>query len=175
MKFRKKPVVVEAIQFIHENIFELQEFAGKNFFFNGEMDENGMLIAEVRTLEDGSGIWFTKHIATQGDWIIKGVQGEFYACKPDIFEATYESADIGYETSLVDKIKFLSKYSKQQSETITRMTEQKIKDVENLNKVMMKLFELAMKHNEPLFKDTDITDLFKTSSATNPVDGTPKV
>jgi hypothetical protein len=34
-----------------------------------------------------------KHIATEGDWIIKGVQGEFYACKPDIFEQTYEKVE----------------------------------------------------------------------------------
>ena len=33
-----------------------------------------------------------KHICTEGDYIIKGVQGEFYSCKPDIFEQTYEQA-----------------------------------------------------------------------------------
>ena len=45
--------------------------------------------AEIGTLEDGVNLT-VKHIATEGDYIIKGVQGEFYACKPDIFHATYE-------------------------------------------------------------------------------------
>ena len=40
----------------------------------------------IRTLEG-------EMTATQGDWIIKGVKGEFYPCKPDIFAATYEPAD----------------------------------------------------------------------------------
>ena len=48
--------------------------------------------AEIRTLEDGIHLT-VKHIATEGDWIIKGVQGEFYACKPDIFEQTYERVE----------------------------------------------------------------------------------
>ena len=45
--------------------------------------------AELGTLEDGIHLTI-KHIATEGDWIIKGVQGEFYPCKPHIFDATYE-------------------------------------------------------------------------------------
>ena len=42
--------------------------------------------------EDGTHLT-VKHIATEGDWIIKGVQGEFYPCKPDIFEQTYEEVN----------------------------------------------------------------------------------
>ena len=46
---------------------------------------------QIRTLEDGvDGSPQVKHIAQEGDYIIKGVQGEFYPCKPDIFLATYE-------------------------------------------------------------------------------------
>lgn len=48
--------------------------------------------AEICTLEDGNEL-HVKHIATEGDWIIKGVAGEFYACKPDIFEQTYERVE----------------------------------------------------------------------------------
>ena len=45
--------------------------------------------AEICTLEDGARA-VVKHIATDGDWIVKGVRGEFYPCKSDIFEQTYE-------------------------------------------------------------------------------------
>ena len=45
--------------------------------------------ADIFTLEDGFD-GRAVHVATEGDWIIKGVQGEFYACKPDIFLETYE-------------------------------------------------------------------------------------
>ena len=95
MKFRKKPVVIEAIQFVYseEGIAALKEFCGaalgktnkyRHFSAQGE--------AEIGTLEDGVNLT-VKHIATEGDWIIKGVQGEFYPCKPDIFEATYEHVE----------------------------------------------------------------------------------
>lgn len=83
MKFRKKPVVIEAMQFTEET---------KNQVFNwvsctrevawDALGKPAMLIA---TLEGDM-------MAMQGDWIIKGVQGEFYPCKPDIFAATYEPA-----------------------------------------------------------------------------------
>lgn len=46
---------------------------------------------DIVTLEDGSD-GRAKHVATEGDWIVKGVQGEFYAIKPGIFAATYEPA-----------------------------------------------------------------------------------
>jgi hypothetical protein len=45
---------------------------------------------EIGTLEDGSELKVI-HIATEGDYIIKGVEGEFYACKPEIFHKTYEA------------------------------------------------------------------------------------
>jgi len=75
-KFRKKPVVIEAVQFTPLTIEACEEFVG------GDMGNtpDGTVIA---TLEGAM------HVSV-GDWIIKGVQGEFYPCKPDIFEATYE-------------------------------------------------------------------------------------
>jgi hypothetical protein len=81
MKFRKKPVVIEAMQWdgSDESTDKIVDF----------MNGRGILCQpshlEIQTLE-GS------HIASIGDWIIKGVKGEFYPCKPDIFEATYEPA-----------------------------------------------------------------------------------
>jgi len=96
VKFRKKPVVIEAVQFLYtrDQISELTYFCGPYISNIGKINESGQHIAEIRTLEDGDGgVYSVKHIATEGDWIIKGVQGEFYACKPDIFEQTYEKVE----------------------------------------------------------------------------------
>ena len=93
MKFRKKPVVIEAVQFNYtaECTNMLKEFIGESA---GRISKVGDKPAEfeIVTLEDGN-ILKAKHVATEGDWIIKGVQGEFYACKPDIFEQTYERVE----------------------------------------------------------------------------------
>lgn len=77
MKYRKKPVVIEAVQWTGDNLKEVDEFMGVKYI---EVDTNAILI---QTLEGDM-------LASIGDYIIKGVQGEFYPCKPDIFKATYE-------------------------------------------------------------------------------------
>lgn len=79
MKYRKKPVVIEAIQWTGENYKELCDFMGRDPIYP-DSNRNDLII---ETLE-GS------HIASQYDFIIKGIQGEFYPCKPDIFKETYE-------------------------------------------------------------------------------------
>ena len=94
--YRKKPVVIEARKFEYtgECLLELSEWMGANMKTSGKVrhpDAKGYL--EVMTLEDGEGQRKIAHIATEGDYIIKGVQGEFYACKPDIFELTYEEVE----------------------------------------------------------------------------------
>ena len=93
MKYRKKPVVVEAIQWTGKNLQELKNFVGDSLEYD-VMDAawevgKGPVIVNVRiqTLE---GI----HHASVGDFIIKGIRGEFYPCKPDIFAKTYESASL---------------------------------------------------------------------------------
>ncbi len=81
MKFRKKPVVIEAIQWTGKNGGEVAQFiSGCPHTYT--YDKKGAAIY-LDTLEGG-------HYASIGDWIIKGVKGEFYPCKPDIFEQTYE-------------------------------------------------------------------------------------
>lgn len=93
-KYRKKPVVVEAIQFNGKNSADIHEFCGDKI-----REPVGKDYLEIETLE---GV----HIASPGDYIIKGIKGEFYPCKPDIFEATYEKVNnenletITKETSL---------------------------------------------------------------------------
>ena len=77
-KFRKKPVVIEAIQWTGEGDVEIRDFFGK--FDRWDIDGNCLII---QTLEG-------THRANPKDWIIRGIKGEFYPCKPDIFEATYD-------------------------------------------------------------------------------------
>jgi len=82
-KFRKKPVVIEARQLAPENAEELADWAGAKVFD----DTDGHFVCLIIPTLEG------KHRADIGDWIIKGVAGEFYPCKPDIFDATYEPVD----------------------------------------------------------------------------------
>ena len=93
IKYRKKPVVIEAMQFIYEPraLEQLKYFCGSAL---GDIKKERHISAKaeavIKTLEDGAN-GQVNHIATEGDYIIKGVQGEFYPCKPDIFAATYEA------------------------------------------------------------------------------------
>jgi len=85
MKYRKKPVVVGAVQYRGINSLPLIKK------FMGEMFSNVLLRPHsekliIPTLEGDIE-------ASVGDYIIKGVQGEFYPCKPDIFEQTYEKVE----------------------------------------------------------------------------------
>lgn len=81
-KFRKKPVVIEAMQFDGTNGLAIERWSDSG----AESMElpNGKRFMQIMTLEGVMRAEF-------GDWIIKGVKGEFYPCKPDIFEATYEA------------------------------------------------------------------------------------
>lgn len=83
MKYRKKPVVIEAIRFTDDadRLIELQNFMNAELVINYKEPEQPKL--EIATLE---GLME----ASIGDYIIKGINGEFYPCKPDIFEKTYE-------------------------------------------------------------------------------------
>jgi hypothetical protein len=84
-KFRKKPVEIEAIRWDGS---EEALAAIKTWGAAVSRQQNGDLIVE--TLEDGAA-GQVKHYATKGDYIIRGVLGEFYPCKLDIFEKTYDS------------------------------------------------------------------------------------
>ncbi len=82
MKFRKKPVVIDAIQFDGTNGEEIETFT--NGAARRLATHNPLMV--ISTLEG-------EHQARTGDWIIRGIAGEFYPCKPDIFEATYEKVN----------------------------------------------------------------------------------
>lgn len=86
MKYRKKPVVIEAIQYQREeNIHAVMDFFGdgngRELLFDAQKNEYF-----IRTLEGDMYL-------TKGDWIIRGVKGEYYPCKPDIFAQTYEPVE----------------------------------------------------------------------------------
>ena len=104
-KFRKKPVVIEAVRVpplrlgdsIHRYVdrgIVLANWCGGNSYLMtnpGERAHDGSLVSGphilIPTLEGD-------HAALPGDWIIRGVAGEFYPCKPEIFAATYEPAEV---------------------------------------------------------------------------------
>lgn len=89
-KFRKRPVVIEAMQFVtgeDGNGMEIEAWSGTKAIAIGNRDnptgEWRPICLSIDTLEG-------KMSAVPGDWIICGVKGEYYPCKPDIFAATYE-------------------------------------------------------------------------------------
>ena len=89
-KYRKKPVVIDAIQWNGSNRMEIQLFVGKEL--NISIPPHGMELNHNIPNEAYSLVIPTLEgdmTATRGDYIIKGVQGEFYPCKPNIFKATY--------------------------------------------------------------------------------------
>ena len=87
--FRKKPVVIEAMRFDGPaSAMRIMTWAGGTLIqpLWDELHELLMVALIIQTPEG-------EHRANRGDWIIKGVKGEFYPCKPDIFSATYEPAE----------------------------------------------------------------------------------
>ncbi len=77
-KYRKKPVIIEAVQYTGGNKGEIIDFT------NGTATTNTCYsFLTIPTLEG-------THRAEVNDWVIKGIKGEFYPCKPDIFEESYE-------------------------------------------------------------------------------------
>ena len=88
MKYRKKPVVIEAIIFNGENVEELRYFTKDftNEVLDIKITPTGVLHIGVKTLEGMMKV-------NVGDYVIKGINGEFYPCKPDIFEKTYEKVE----------------------------------------------------------------------------------
>ena len=104
--YRKKPVVIEAVQFRQtsssnsgcfvDNSSEIAAFMGQGV--SVAKTDDGRTCIEIPTLE---GVMQ----ANVGDWIIKGVNGEFYPCKPDIFEKTYDIAEesLPHQKRVVDE------------------------------------------------------------------------
>ena len=84
-QYRKKPVVIEAMKLTPNEPRAIWEWMGESYKSHGE-SEGQTTDLQIKTLE-------CVMTANVGDYIIKGIKGEFYPCKPDIFEATYEEVE----------------------------------------------------------------------------------
>lgn len=88
--YRKKPVVIEAIRWSGTNLKEVIDFTG----LHPSADKWTWEEYEAVVAKDGFKIFTLEgaHMVSIGDYVIRGVKGEFYACKPDIFWLTYDRA-----------------------------------------------------------------------------------
>lgn len=94
-KYRKKPVEVEAIQWTGDNTLQVIRFMGQDVDFDRYMERDKFSDYVDYARKEGLKIHTLEGemTASVGDYIIKGVKGEFYPCKPDIFKATYEKVE----------------------------------------------------------------------------------
>ncbi len=89
MRYTKKPVMIEALQWdgSYESMMKIREtFSDLRCSSTYHQDNNTVQSFVVYTLEG-------QHVVSPGDFVIKGVKGEFYPCKPDIFELTYDKVN----------------------------------------------------------------------------------
>lgn len=90
MKYRKKQIIIEAVQWTGKNFDEVSNFMQ---FFHGH--KKAYEDAQEGSEQSGKYYIMTPEgvmTASKGDWIIRGINGEFYPCKPDIFEKSYDPA-----------------------------------------------------------------------------------
>lgn len=90
-RFRKKPVEVSALQWDGENVEEVRDFTEGRFDALDELDRKNCDDPEA-TAQVFDVLHSTWVLVQTGDWIIKGIQGEFYPCRSDVFDATYDRA-----------------------------------------------------------------------------------
>lgn len=123
-KFRKKPVVIEAWQYTGNNSYLFQSLSDNikesPVLEPAENNPTGEYL-QISTLE---GVM----IAIVGDWIIKGVNGEFYPCKPDIFEKTYEPVETEKYINIQDQDSHWYYIPKSMKEDFLKMEEEGEKD-----------------------------------------------
>lgn len=103
-QFRKKPVVIEAAQFANTRGQTMSELAGYPLggeppWYREARTKDAGEAGAVHYFTDGAGPYLVihtlegEHRASPGDWIIRGVKGELYPCRDDIFQMTYEAVD----------------------------------------------------------------------------------
>jgi hypothetical protein len=88
--YKKKPVIIEAVRCTPSNVDHVAAWCGGwvERISSSKDPSDEWVALKIPTLEDV----MTANTHSGGDWVIRGVKGEFYPCKPDIFEATYEPA-----------------------------------------------------------------------------------
>jgi len=124
-KYRKRPVVIEAEQLTWQNWNRICEFVTDPYFGRGVyLNDKTLEILPDNVTSQTMGLIIKtlegEHLARQNDWIIKGIKGEFYPCKPDIFEKTYE------------KIEDKSYFRKVTVKDIIKMVEYPIKQISGM-------------------------------------------
>lgn len=91
MKYRKKPQVVEALRWTGDNLEEIREFVGVERF------DPTILRERHAFCQDHLWLWNSKELShffiPVGHWVIKGVEGEYFPCAPDVFKDTYDPVD----------------------------------------------------------------------------------
>lgn len=87
-RFRKRPLEVDAVQYTGGNYDEIADFVGPECIYIAKsvVPATGLPIVQIRTLEGHMKV-------SVGDWVIRGVKGEYYPCKPDVFTRTYDYVD----------------------------------------------------------------------------------
>lgn len=114
MKYEKRPVVIDAIQYTGDNYEEIIVFTMGNAIYDIKDT-----VLRIKTLEG-------EMTVNKGDFIIKGVKGEFYPCKPDIFEITYTAVS---ETQDLTK-KAVSQMNKAELQTYIKILDRKLRIME---------------------------------------------
>ena len=109
-KYKTKPCEIEAVQWNGTNLKEIKEFVGKDLSYDIADTPINM---EIHTLEGNM-------IASYGDYIIKGLRGEFYPCKPDVFEKKYELVE---DHAILDDLETdLNEYDKKKENRLNKST-----------------------------------------------------
>ena len=103
-QFTKKPVTISAIQWTGDNLPAVIEFTGKHPRWSDWFADMDEYVAHVRGDGNRFKIFTLEGVmdALPGDWIIRGIHGEHYPCKPDIFSATYEPAELQEHRAAVE-------------------------------------------------------------------------
>lgn len=143
-EFVKKPVKISAIQWTGENEHEIMDFVGMklqvsrppNHYEHDNDITDDMVTITIPTLEDGK-YGQVAHVADRNDWIIKGVKGEFYPCKPDIFKATYRAVKTLQEEHIP-----------QFQESLDSMSEEDKKKVDD-----------RMERNHPVYSEANVIQI----------------
>ena len=154
--YRKRPLAVEAIQFVEENFETVQKFCpyAAGPFTDGE---GGRMYFEIPTLEGTLR-------ASDGDYIIRGAAGEFYPCKPDIFEQTYDPVE---DVSLSEVADFVSKWVVEKRLTFPQISE-RLEIVDGLFNEKSVLTLAAQFFNTTPKRLTDLVSFYKASGHQSP-------
>lgn len=89
MRYRKKPVEVDAVRWTGDNVAELHDFAGAYFDTIDPADRGDDPDNDAQVFDRLHSVWVP---FGAGDWVVRGVQNEYYPCKADVFASTYEVA-----------------------------------------------------------------------------------